>query len=258
MDKICRDIRKKILETSHKGKDGNLQSCFSSVEILWVLYDKILAFHPDFINSSHDRFILSKGQSNLALMTILAFKGYLPMKELDTFCHFDSRIAMQADRTKFDGVIENSAGSLGHGFPIGVGMAWASKIKGTNERVFVLAGDGEMNEGTMWEAMIFASSESLNNLTLIIDDNDSINRLINLSDLDKKISAFNFDVCVVDGHSIDELAAALDKQSDRPRAIIAKTFRGYGSKTLMEDRSWFHRYPDESELMFLCKEVDEF
>ena len=258
MKKICKEIRKRMLISSHLGCDGNLQSCFSSVEILWALYDRVLNFNPKLINLPHDRFVLSKGQSNLALMTVLAYKNFFNKSELDFFCKFDSRIAMQADRTKFDGVIENSAGSLGHGLPLAVGIAWAAKIKNTNEKVYVLAGDGEMNEGTMWESMIFAASEKLNNLTLIIDDNDSINRMINLKDLDKKIKAFNFDVTIVDGHSIDELVVALKKTSNKPRAILAKTSRGYGSKTLMEDRSWFHRFPNKDELDKLCKEVDEF
>ena len=254
----CRKIRKRILEVSAAGRDGNLQSCFSSVEIIWALYDRILDLTPEKLDRPHDRFFLSKGQSTLTLLTVLAEKGLLPKEELDGFCRFDSRIAMQADRTKFGGQIENSAGSLGHGFPMAVGAAWAAKIKGTGERVFVLAGDGEMNEGTMWEAMLFASSEGLRNLTLIIDDNGSIGRLISFGDLAKKTEAFGFDTETVDGHSVDDLAAALAKKSDRPRAIIAKTARGYGSKTLSEDRSWFHRYPTAEELTALQKEVDAF
>lgn len=258
MEKISRDIRKKLLEISSIGKDGNLQSCFSSVEILWTLYDKILNFNKDNIGFSHDRFVLSKGQSNLALMTVLAFKGFIWLDELTSFNQIDSRIAMQADRTKFGGLIENSAGSLGHGFPMAVGMAWASKIKKDDERVFVLAGDGEMNEGTMWEAMLFASSEKLNNLTLIVDDNESIRRMIDFGDFIQKFKSFGFDVEVVDGHSISELETALSIIIDRPRVIIAKTHRGFGSNTLMNDRSWFHRYPKDDELEVLLKEVDDF
>lgn len=258
MEKISKDIRKTILRVSNIGKDGNLQSCFSSIEILWALYDGVLNLNKDTIKFSHDRFVLSKGQSNLALMTVLAYKGFLDLQELNSFNRIDSRIAMQADRTKFEGIIENSAGSLGHGFPMAVGMAWASKIKQDNERVFVLAGDGEMNEGTMWEAALFASSERLNNLTIIIDDNNSIGKMINFGDLQNKLTAFGFDVKVVDGHSISELKKVLLKTSDKPRAIIAKTCRGYGSATLMNDRSWFHRYPTDEELPFLLKEVDDY
>ena len=254
----CKSIRKRMLEISAKGRDGNLQSCFSSVEIIYALYDRVLDLTPEKLARPHDRFFLSKGQSNLTLMTVLAEKGLIPQAELGGFCAFDSRIAMQADRTKFGGLLENSAGSLGHGFPMAVGYAWAAKIKKTGERVFVLAGDGEMNEGTMWEAALFASSEGLKDLTLIVDDNGSIGRMLSFGDLAAKLEAFGFDVETVDGHSVDELATAMKKTGDRPRAIIAKTVRGYGSRTLTEDRSWFHRYPTETELVELKREVDAF
>ena len=258
MTDSCKAIRKRLLEISAKGRDGNLQSCFSSVEIIWTLYHRVLNPAPDKLDLPHDRFFLSKGQSNLTLMAILAETGMISQEELEGFCRFDSRIAMQADRTKFGGLIENSAGSLGHGFPMAVGFAWASKIKKTNERVFVLAGDGEMNEGTMWEAMLFAASEGLNDLTLIVDDNGSIGRMISFGDLTAKLEAFGFDTETVDGHSVEDLAAALNRTGARPRAIVAKTVRGYGSKTLSEDRSWFHRYPTEEELVQLQREVDAF
>lgn len=259
-NEILKSIRKDILESSYRGKDGNLQSCFSSVEIIWALYDRILHLSPETVlKSTHNRFILSKGQSNLALMTVLAHKGFLPIDELQSFCQLKSRIAMQADRTKFNGFVENSAGSLGHGFPIAVGMAWAAKIKQSSEQVFVLAGDGEMNEGSMWEAMIFAASEKLDNLTLIIDDNDSISKMINMGNMKEKLNAFGFNVEVVNGHSVNELCTAIEKKgSGSPKAVIAKTKRGYGSNTLMEDPSWFHRWPNKEELKELQAEVDEF
>jgi transketolase len=165
---------------------------------------------------------------------------------------------MQADRTKFDQLIETSAGSLGHGFPMAVGMAWAKKIKDEDGRIFCLAGDGEMNEGTMWEAVIFAASEHLDNLILIIDDNRSIGRMIDMGSLPEKLQAFGFTVSEVDGHDTEALKSALKEKQDKPYAVLAKTVRGWGSKTLMEDRSWFHRYPKGDELEMLCREVDEF
>lgn len=260
MNETMKEIRKSILRTSHLGRDGNIQSCFSSAEILWVLYDRVMRISPELAkNNVHDRFVLSKGQSNLALMAVLARKGYLPLSELDTFGQYDSRISMQADRTKLDGIVETSAGSLGHGFPMAVGMAWASAIKGTDERIFVLAGDGEMNEGTMWEAALFASSEKMDHLTLIIDDNDSIGRMLDMGDMEAKLRAFGFSVQQVDGHDVEHLEKVLlSKEKGKPSAVIAHTVRGYGSPTLMEDRSWFHRWPNESELVQLIREVDVF
>lgn len=258
MSKETFELRKEMLRTSALGKDGNLQSGFSSMEILWVLYDKVLNVSPDTTEDpARDRFVLSKGQSTEALLTVLAKKDFIPEEELKTFCQYDSRVAMQADRTKLPGV-EISAGSLGHGFPIAVGMAWAAKIQGSRARVYVLVGDGEMNEGTMWEAAIFAASEGLDNLTMIIDDNNSIGRLIDMGDMNAKLQAFGFDTLEVDGHDEAALLEALSATHSKPMAVIAKTVRGYGCKTLMEDRSWFHRYPKGEELKELLAEVDAF
>lgn len=259
-ENILKKLRKTMLTASHKGHDGNLQSAFSSLEIIWTLYDSVLNLTPDTVAAeNHNRFVLSKGQSNLALLAVLSHKGFIPPEEMDTFCQYNSRVSMQADRTKFAGCVESSAGSLGHGFPIAVGMALAAKIKKSSEQIYVLAGDGEMNEGTMWEAAIFAASEKMDNLTLIVDDNGSISRLIDMGDMVQKLDAFGFYVKTVDGHDISALREALPgKKPGSPLAVIAKTKRGYGSKTLMEDRSWFHRWPTEDELRELLMEVDSF
>ncbi len=257
---IMKELRKKMLHISSIGMDGNLQSCFSSLEILWALYNGIMNINPqNYNNTYHDRFVLSKGQSNLALMTVLAKIGYIPEYELNEFCKLNSRVSMQADRTKFYGLIECSAGSLGHGFPIAAGMALAAKIRNTSEHIYVLAGDGEMNEGTMWETMIFAASENLDNITLIIDDNESINNMIkNGLNLPEKLASFGFAAKIVNGHNIEEIKNVLKNRCHKPTAVIAKTIRGYGCKTLMKDKSWFHRFPKADELPVLCKEVDEF
>ncbi len=204
------------------------------------------------------RFVLSKGQSNLALMAVLAKIGMIDETELFSFAKFDSRISMQADRTKFPGVLETSAGSLGHGFPMAVGMAWAKKIKKEGGRILCLAGDGEMNEGTMWEALLFAASERLSNLTLIIDNNHSIEEMIDMNGLKEKLDAFGFCCVTVDGHDVNKLKTALRYSEDIPVAIIAETKRGWGSRTLMDDRSWFHRFPNDAELEMLLGEVETF
>ncbi len=254
-----KSLRKRMLAVSNIGRDGNLQSGFSSLEILWALYHGGMNYtQENRMDVGHDRFVLSKGQSNLALMTVLAECGYIGSAELETFCGIDSRISMQADRTKFDGLIECSAGSLGHGFPIAVGMALAAKLRRSGEHVYVLVGDGEMNEGTMWEAMLFAASENLDNITMIVDDNGSVNKMLRGMDLPGKFSSFGFAVETVNGHNIGEIRDTLQKRDGRPRAVLAKTVRGYGCKTLMEDDSWFHRYPRADELAGLYKEVDEF
>ncbi len=259
MTEEAKQVRKSILRMAYEGKDANLQSCFSSVEILCALYGRVLRLSPETARDpERDRFVLSKGQSTMALLAVLAEKGYLPEEELTTACHYDSRISMQADRTKLP-FIENSAGSLGHGFPMAVGMAWANRILGHSGNVYVLAGDGEMNEGTMWEAALFASSERLDNLTLIIDDNRSVGRMIDMGDLAEKLRAFGFLTAAVNGHDEDALKqAVLTPHAGVPLAVVARTVRGYGSCTLMEDKSWFHRAPAADELTLLLDEVEHF
>lgn len=259
MTQQARELRKAVLRTAYAGQDANLQSIFSAVEILRVLYDRILRVSPESAaDPARDRFVLSKGQAAMGLLALLAEKGYFPQEELLTACRLDSRISMQADRTKLP-FVEVSAGSLGHGFPIAVGMAWANRIAGRDASVYVLAGDGEMNEGTMWEAALFAASESLDRLTLIVDDNESIGQMLRMGDLAEKLRAFGFDAAAVDGHDETALEQALSaRPAGRPRAVIAKTARGFGSRTLMEDRSWFHRAPTAAELEMLLNEVEEY
>lgn len=259
MTESSRNLRKIVLEMAYNGRDANLQSIFSSMDIIDVLYNSILSLTPININDpNRDYFILSKGQSTMGLLAALAEKGILPIDELKTACSYESRISMQADRTKIPG-IEVSAGSLGHGFPISVGIAWGNKLQNRTNQVYTLVGDGEMNEGTMWEAALFAGSEKLNNLTLIIDDNSSLEEMINIGNIGDKLSAFGFEVFYVNGHSKDELLNALSNISlNKPRAVIAKTIRGYGSKTLMLDNTWFHRAPNLEELKLLMEEVEYF
>lgn len=259
MTGFAKRIRQIALETSYYGQDGNLQSVFSSIDILCALYDKVLSISPETVNSpDRDYFILSKGQSTMGLLAILAEKNFFPKEELQTACKYDSRISMQADRTRIPG-IEISAGSLGHGFPIAVGIAYACKLKETNNRIYVLAGDGEMNEGTMWEAALFAASEKLNNLTVIIDDNGSISEMLDIGCIADKFSAFGFDTITVNGHDEENLVDAFSAPSElKPKAIIAKTVRGYGSNIMMKDRSWFHRAPHAEELKLLLEDLNSF
>lgn len=254
-----RELRKNILDIAYYGRDANLQSIFSSVELLWTLYYEVMNYNVFNMNDpNRDVFILSKGQSTMGVLAILAQKGFFDREELKKACQYNSFISMQADRTKVPG-FEVSAGSLGHGFPIAVGMAYGKKIQHQEGHVYVLAGDGEMNEGTMWEAALFCGSEKLNNLTLLIDDNHSIDAMINIRNIENKMEAFGFDVITINGHNIDEIRAALLYRCDhKPVAIVAKTKRGYGSKTIMTDNNWFHRAPTKEELIKLKKEVDDF
>ena len=263
MHQISKKLRKEALYLSHKCQDGNLQSVFSCLDVVWTLYDKIMNWAPERASDDdRDFFIISKGQATLALYPVLIEKGLFGLEEVaGEIGAFHSRYCIQTDLTKFQGGVENNAGSLGHGLPFAAGIAFANKIKRSPSRVFVLCGDGEFCEGTMWESCVFAGAKKLDNLCLIVDDNNSVGAMVPLEDMPGKLGAFCFDVAVVDGHDLDALEACfhnLPWENGRPKAVIAKTIRGYGSRTMTEQDIWFHKAPDAGELEALSKEVDEF
>lgn len=262
MKEISKELRKMSLQLSHKCQDGNLQSVFSCIDIVWTLYDKIMNWSPEKAqDADRDYFIISKGQATLALFPVLIKKGFFTMQEMEEIGQFDSRFCIQTDITKFQGGIENNAGSLGHGLPFATGIAMAGKIQRSPSQIFVLTGDGEFCEGTMWESCIFANAKKLDNLCVIIDDNNSVGAMVDMGDLKEKLKSFGFDVYEVDGHDMDEVErvlASLDRRNGHPKAIVAKTVRGYGSKTMTEHDVWFHKAPNDEELELLMKEVDEF
>lgn len=262
MQQISKTLRKHALYLSHKCKDGNLQSVFSCLDVVWTLYDKIMNWSPQKAqDDDRDFFIISKGQATLALYPVLIEKGYFTMDEIaPEIGTFNSRYCIQTDLTKFQGGVENNAGSLGHGLPFATGIANANKIKKSPSEVYVLCGDGEFCEGTMWEACIFASSKKLDNLTVIIDDNNSVGAMVDMGSIKQKLEAFNFDVLTIDGHNMQEAENAFkllrELKNGKPKAVIAKTIRGYGSKTMIENDIWFHKAPNKEELEILSKEVE--
>lgn len=265
MKKISKILRKEALYLSHKCQDGNLQSVFSCLDIVWTLYDKIMNWTPKTaMGDDRDFFIISKGQATLALYPVLVEKGMFRLDEIaENIGNFSSRYCIQTDLTKFpEGGIENNAGSLGHGLPFAVGIAHANKIRNISSDVYVLCGDGEFCEGSMWEACLFASSKRLDNLCVIIDDNESVGAMVDMGSMSKKLDAFGFDVFEVDGHDSERLEDVLKKVSvlknNKPKVVIAHTVRGYGSKTMTENDIWFHKAPNGEELAILTKEVDEF
>ena len=261
MEHICKELRKEILYLSHKCKDGNLQSAFSCVDILWVLYSNVMNWTPEKAEEDdRDIFIISKGQATLALYPILIHKNMFTMEEISSeIGNFESKFCNQADVSKFNGGIENSAGSLGHGFPFAVGIAMANKIREIEATTYVLCGDGEFTEGTMWESCILAATHRLDNLCVIIDDNDSVSAMVDMGSMKDKLQAFGFCVLEANGHDLNDIERAFQyEKNGKPVAIILHTIRGYGSKTLIENDIWFHKAPNEEELEFLKKEVDEF
>lgn len=263
MTDISKKLRKDALYLSHKCQDGNLQSVFSCLDIVWTLYDKVMNWQADNpMAEERDIFIISKGQATLALYPVLIEKGLFEMNDVaDNIGKFDSRYCIQTDLTKFQGGIENNAGSLGHGYPFAVGIAMANKIKKLPSRVFVLVGDGEFCEGTMWESCLLAAAKKLDNLCVIIDDNNSVGAMLDMGNIAQKLEAFGFDTFSVDGHdniAVERVLQSVQINNGKPKAVIANTVRGYGSKTMMSEDIWFHKAPNADELKMLCQEVDEF
>lgn len=264
MKEIQKTLRKEALVLSHKCQDGNLQSVFSCLDVVWTLYDKIMNWSVEkATDPDRDYFIISKGQATLALFPVLIEKGMFTMDEVASrIGQFDSRFCIQTDLTKFpEGGIENNAGSLGHGLPFAVGIAMGAKIQHSPSRVYVLCGDGEFCEGTMWESCVFASDKKLDNLCVIIDDNNSVGAMVDMGSMKQKLEAFGFDVLEVDGHNPEQIEQTFRKQVERngrPKAIIAKTVRGYGSETMTAHDIWFHKAPNAEELELLIEEVEAF
>lgn len=262
METISKELRKMSLQLAYQCQDGNLQSVFSCIELVWAIYDKVMEWSIEQAQDmERDYFIISKGQATLALFPVLLKKGLFTWEEMSDIGKFDSKFCIQTDATKFQGGIENSAGSLGHGMPFAAGLAMAAKIQHLPSRVFVLSGDGEFCEGTMWESCIFASAKKLDNLYVVIDDNRSVGSMVDMGDFHAKLVSFGFEVCEVDGHDIEAIACAfqrMDRANGKPKAILAKTVRGYGSETMVKNDIWFHKAPTKEELAMLIEEVDKF
>ena len=252
----CVTIRKNILNIAHASGHGHIPTCFSVVEILFALYDYMHhdPKQPDW--PERDLFILSKGHASLALYTMLAQFGYFNVDEVFSFGAFNSRFGCHADRKKIPG-IEASTGSLGHGIGLAVGMALGSRMKNESRKVFTLIGDGESNEGTVWEALLVADNLQLNNLTIIYDDNRSHSRGLQVRVPRQKFEAFGCHVQEVDGHDVAALQRALDANTSGPKAIVAQTIKGYGCQTLSDNQyEWHRKSPTSEQLNQLMEQLD--
>src|SRR3989338_7104900 len=186
MKNPLKTLKQIIVTASAKSGEGHIPSAFSVLDILWVFYAKVFKFilkNP--LDQRRDIFILSKGHASLGLYAVLAEKGFFPLSELENFGKFNSMLGGHPDRNKFPG-IEASTGSLGHGFPISLGIAMGLKIRRNSGKVFVLIGDGECNEGTVWESALLASHHNLSNLTCVVDYNHSTDRALGIGDVAKK------------------------------------------------------------------------
>ncbi len=249
LDKRSKLLRRMVIEMVEVGGRGHIGPAMSLVEILRVLYDSFLQYRPEQPDwSNRDRFIFSKGHGCLALYAILADKGFFDRRELRRFCLQDSILGGHPERGKVPGV-EASTGALGHGLPIGVGMSVAAKIQKKNHRVIVLTGDGEINEGSVWEAALSAAKHRLSNLSVFVDFNKlqsygPVKEVLELEPLVDKWRSFGFEVQEVDGHdtkSLKETILRLPFKSDRPSTVICHTTKGKGISFAENNPIWHHK-----------------
>jgi transketolase len=246
------ELRKKIAQMVYTGKDGHMPSAFSIIDIIEVLYRDYLRYdskNPEW--PERDYFILSKGHGCLALYVVLEKYGFITEQDIALFCKPGGILGEHPDCTKIPGV-EASTGSLGHGLPFAVGIALGLRLKNMNNRVYVLVGDGECHEGSVWEAANVANNLQLGNMCVIVDWNGSAAQLMPRDNLPAKWQAFGWETMVIDGHSEVEIHTALNKVNFQlrgsPTAIIAKTVKGKGVPMIEGHGIWHHRIPTEEEL----------
>lgn len=260
---IAHESRKIIFDIVCKNKAGHLASSLSSVEILTELYfDNILKFdskNPEY--PMRDRFILSKGHSALGYYVTLALAGYFDIKEINDFCIAGTKYGGLPLKGKIKG-IEATTGSLGHGLSFASGIAITAKIKKMNYRVFCMIGDGECQEGSIWEAALFIAQNKLNNLVIIVDNNGiqatgRTNKVINLESIKEKWNAFGFYVLQVNGHDFFELREAFRELSTQkmPTVIIANTIKGKGLSFVEDHEQCHYKIPDEKQIIIGKKEL---
>ncbi|HTW22671.1 MAG TPA: transketolase [Candidatus Baltobacteraceae bacterium] len=257
-------IRRRVLEMICRAKSSHIGSVFSTVDILAVLYDKILRVdpaQPDW--PDRDRFILSKGHACAGLYAALAERGFFPATWLEEFFANGGRLAGHATHWGVPGV-EASTGSLGHGLSLGAGMALAGKRDGLSYRVFVMLSDGECDEGSTWEAALFAPHHGLENLVAIVDYNKiqsfgRVDDVLGLSPFAAKWESFGWGVCEIDGHDHPQIERALSQipaVRGKPTCVIANTVKGKGVSFMEDKVLWHYRCPDAEERRLAFAELE--
>lgn len=245
------DLRRKVVDMVVEGKDGHIPSAFSILEIVSVLYRDVLRVDPRKPEwDERDYFILSKGHGCLALYANLLRHGFVTDEDIRMFCKRGGILGEHPDRTKVPGV-EASTGSLGHGLSFAIGIALGLQIQKKNNRIFVVLGDGECHEGTVWEAAHVARNLNLGNVCAIVDWNQSGMQLLPHDDLPAKWGAFGWNTQVINGHNEDAIRAALGAitfaRINTPSVIVARTTKGKGVAMLEGHGKWHHRIPNKDE-----------
>lgn len=261
---LSRETRKAIFAMIYKAGGGHIAPAFSAVEILMVLYFggglRYDPCKPDW--EERDRFILSKGHACTALYAVLARAGFFPSEWLDSLCQKGSNLGGHPDMHLIPGV-EATTGALGHGFSFAIGQAMAGKMDGKGYHTYVLLGDGECQEGSIWEAALSAVQHKLSNLTAIVDYNkfqamDRLDNIVGLEPMAGKWKAFGWDVTEVDGHDLATLQSVLPRQATEngpPRMIIAHTTKGKGVSFMENQALWHYRLPNAEEMLVVLDEL---
>lgn len=265
IQKVSKKLRQNIVKMIYNSQSGHPGGALSCIDILNVLFTKSMKHFPmcnqspDYEN--RDRFILSKGHASAALYSIMAHCGYFPEEELMTFRKLGSRLQGHPCANKLNG-IEISTGSLGQGLSIGCGMALGLKLDKKSSKVFVLTGDGELQEGSVWEAVMNAAHHKLDNLILIVDRNKlqidgSTENIKSLGSVSDKLKSFGWNTLEIDGHNIEQIHNAIEiaKNADRPFAIIANTIKGKGVSFMENNSGWHGKAPNKEELEKALEEL---
>ncbi len=253
-------MRRRAFRMVHEAQLGHPGGDFSATDIIATLYFGVMRYDPKRPDwAERDRFIMSKGHATGALYTVLCAAGYYPEDWLDTYMQPKSRLNGHPNRNYLPGV-ETNTGPLGHGFPVAVGIAIAGALSGSDHGTFVLTGDGELQEGSNWEAAMVAGHRKLNRLTLIVDRNRlqqgaGTEETSGLDPLDEKFRAFGWQVVEVDGHDPAALLAAFATPTDRPLCLIANTVKGKGVSFMENKASWHHGVPNAEQFAQAMEEL---
>lgn len=252
----------------NRSNDSHIGGGYSSMDILAVLYSDILDInHNNLTDPNRDVFILSKGHIAASFYSVLALAGIIPEADLEKHIQNGTIYAGHTRKHQTAGVegVEMSAGSLGHGANVGAGMAYAKKLQGYKGNVYVLMGDGECNEGSVWEAAMFASRFELLNLVLIVDHNrlqayGYDKDVLNMGDLVSKFSSFGCDAISINGHDHRELYDVLNKEAiakcTKPRVVVAETIKGKGASFMENKLEWHFKSPNDEQLQMIMREIE--
>jgi len=263
LEKIARSVRKNIIHQVYSAKSGHPGGALSIVDILTVLYFNEMNINPmEPNNEGRDRFILSKGHAVAALYAVLAEKGYFPVEDLKTFRKINGYLQGHPDMKNIEGV-DMSTGSLGQGLSVANGMAMISKLDKKDIRIYCLLGDGEIEEGQIWEAAMTAGKYKLDNLCVIVDNNNlqidgTIEEVMSSYPIDEKFKSFGFNVINIDGHNYEQIIKAFEMAKEctgKPTAIIAKTVKGKGVSFMENKVEWHGKAPNEEQYRVAIEEL---